>query len=85
MKTLSLAPKLVASLLMLSAQLVLLPNSWAADVAPKGPTTNERLDLARKAIELKDWNKALFELNQAEQVEPRNADVHNLQIGRAHV
>ena len=77
MKTFSLAPKLVASLLMLAA-LVLLPKSWAADVAPKGPTTNERLDLARKAIELKDWNKALFELNQAEQVEPRNADVHNL-------
>ena len=78
MKTFSLATKLVASLLMLSAQSLLLPNSWAADVAPKGPTTNERLDLARKAIELKDWNKALFELNQAEQVEPRNADVHNL-------
>ena len=77
MKTFSLATKPVASLLMLAA-LVLLPSSWAADVAPKGPTTNERLDLARKAIELKDWNKALFELNQAEQVEPRNADVHNL-------
>ena len=65
--------------LAISSSLVLsLPPALAADVAPKGPSTNERLDLARKAIETKDWNKALFELNQAVQTEPRNADVHNL-------
>lgn len=78
MKLFSASLKLTASLLLLFTQLMFLPSSWAADTTPKGPTTNERLDLARKAIALKDWNKALFELTQAEQAEPRNADVHNL-------
>jgi Tfp pilus assembly protein PilF len=50
----------------------------AADTGPKGPSASERLSSARKAIDAKDWSKAMFELNQAAQEEPRNADVHNL-------
>jgi Flp pilus assembly protein TadD len=61
---------------------------FAADIPPaaapattlstKGPPVNERLVSARKAIEAKDWNKALSDLNQAAREEPRNADVQNL-------
>jgi Flp pilus assembly protein TadD len=57
---------------------------FAADTTPatspatKGLSVNERLDSARKAIEAKDWNKALNDLNQAAREEPRNADVQNL-------
>ncbi|MFM6992194.1 MAG: tetratricopeptide repeat protein [Rhodoferax sp.] len=50
----------------------------AADITPKGPSTPERLTTARKAIDAKDWAKALSELNLAAKDEPRNADVHNL-------
>ena len=70
--------KWLAGLAVCSSLVVSFPPALAADIAPRGPSTNERLDLARKAIEAKDWSKALFELNQAAQAEPRNADVHNL-------
>ncbi len=50
----------------------------AADIGPKGPNVSERLTSARKAIDAKDWVKAMSELNQAVRDEPRNADVHNL-------
>ena len=50
---------------------------WARDT-PSGPTASERLVTARKAIDAKDWSKALFELNQARQDEPRNADIQSL-------
>lgn len=49
----------------------------AADVS-SGPTLSERLVTARKAIDAKDWSRALADLNQAARDEPRNADVHNL-------
>ena len=49
----------------------------AADT-PTGPPMSERLANARKAIDAKDWSKAMFDLNQAVREEPRNADVHNL-------
>ena len=49
----------------------------AADT-PTGPPMSERLANARKAIDAKEWSKAMFELNQAVREEPRNADVHNL-------
>jgi Flp pilus assembly protein TadD len=56
----------------------------AADTGSNaGPSVNDRLTAARKAIEAKDWSKALFELNQAARDEPRNADVHNL-LGYTH-
>ena len=42
------------------------------------PTAAERLASARKAIEARDWNAALRELNAAEREDPRNADVQNL-------
>ncbi|MBX3653624.1 MAG: tetratricopeptide repeat protein [Ramlibacter sp.] len=45
---------------------------------PAPPSVAERLTAARKAIEAKDWNRAMSELNAAERIEPRNADVHNL-------
>ena len=49
----------------------------AADIA-SGPSMSDRLANARKAIDAKDWSKAMLELNQAAKDEPRNADVHNL-------
>ena len=62
---------LASSLAVLSGQVL------AADVK-SGPSTSERLADARKFIDAKEWSKAMFELNQAERDEPRNADVHNL-------
>ncbi len=52
----------------------------AADSGPvvKQPNASERMDIAREAIKVKDWKKALAELNLAAREEPRNADVHNL-------
>ena len=55
----------------------------AADTPGSNPSVratpvSERLGTARKAIEAKDWNKAMSELNLAVREEPRNADVHNL-------
>lgn len=51
--------------------------AFAADT-PSGPTVGERLATARKAIDAKDWSRAMFELSQAVREEPRNADAHNL-------
>jgi Flp pilus assembly protein TadD len=51
--------------------------AFAADTQD-GPTMNERLETARKAIDAKDWSRAMRELNVAYKEEPRNADVHNL-------
>jgi Tfp pilus assembly protein PilF len=39
---------------------------------------SERLSAARKAIDAKDWNRALNELSAAERDDPRNFDVQNL-------
>jgi Tfp pilus assembly protein PilF len=51
----------------------------AADVTTStAPSASERMATARKAIEAKDWNKALTELQAAFRDSPRNADVHNL-------
>ena len=44
----------------------------------RAPSAADRLASARKAIDAKDWNAALRELNAAEREEPRNADVQNL-------
>ena len=44
----------------------------------RAPSVNERLGNARKAIEAKDWSKAVAELDVAAREEPRNADVQNL-------
>ena len=68
----------VAALLALSA--AAFQTAQAADTGPSvaQPTVNERLTLAREAIQKKEWRKALAELNVAAREEPRNADVHNL-------
>ncbi len=52
----------------------------AADTGPVStmPSASERIQLARDAIQAKDWKKALAQLNQAVRDEPRNADIHNL-------
>jgi Flp pilus assembly protein TadD len=53
----------------------------AADVGPdpaRSTPVSERLTTARKAIDAKDWSRAMSELNTAVRDEPRNADVHNL-------
>ena len=55
----------------------------AADTPGSNPSVratpvSERLGTARKAIETKDWSRAMSELNLAVRDEPRNADVHNL-------
>lgn len=59
--------------------------SFAAAHAADTPSTQvprrtvaDRLADARKAIEAKDWNVAMRELNAAAREEPNNADVHNL-------
>jgi Flp pilus assembly protein TadD len=44
----------------------------------RAPSVNERMAAARKAIDAKDWSRAITELNAAERDDPRNADVHNL-------
>ena len=50
----------------------------ATSVVIEAPTSQERLAIGRKAIETKDWNRAITELNAVARAEPRNADVHNL-------
>jgi Flp pilus assembly protein TadD len=52
----------------------------AADTGPVSAKTSvsDRLKTARAAIQGKEWNKALAELNLAAREEPRNADVQNL-------
>ena len=68
---------LITGLMLAGSVASLTPLAQAADTA-SGPPVSERLANARKAIEAKDWGKAMFELNQAAREEPRNADVHNL-------
>lgn len=64
----------------------------AADIPGSNPSTSnaasnagsrwgagsDRLATARQAIQAKDWNKALSELNTAAREMPSNADVQNL-------
>jgi Flp pilus assembly protein TadD len=52
--------------------------SETPSVKPTGLGVKERLSIARSAIDAKDWNKALSELNLAAKEDPRNADVQNL-------
>ena len=42
------------------------------------PSVQERLANARKSIDAKNWDGAMKELNAAQRVDARNADVHNL-------
>ena len=69
--------RLITGLVLAVSVASLMQHAQAADT-PSGPPVSERLANARKAIDAKDWSKAMFELNQATREEPRNADVHNL-------
>jgi predicted Zn-dependent protease len=63
------------------AAVLALPLARAADTpspAPVKASAADRLATARRAIEGKDWNVALRQLQSLERDEPRNADVHNL-------
>jgi Tfp pilus assembly protein PilF len=52
---------------------------WAGgDVSSSGPSVAERLQTAQKAMDSKEWRRALYELEAAQEDEPRNADVFNL-------
>ena len=52
---------------------------WGAPTpVARTPAATDHLAAARKAIEARDWNRAITELNAAERDDPRNADVHNL-------
>ena len=57
--------------------------AYAADTPGSNPSVptvsvSQRLATARKAIDAKEWSRAMSELNSAVREEPRNADVHNL-------
>jgi Flp pilus assembly protein TadD len=55
------------------------PADFGAPMTPVARTAPaDHLSNARKAIDVKDWNRAITELNAAERDDPRNADVHNL-------
>lgn len=50
----------------------------ATSVAIEAPSSQERLAIARKAVDAKEWNRAITELNAVVRADPRNADAHNL-------
>jgi Flp pilus assembly protein TadD len=68
---------LAGSLTSVATQVAAADTSVSAPV-PASPSVSERLAAARKAIDAKDWGKAMAELSQAVRDDPRNADVHNL-------
>ncbi len=70
--------KLVKSTLFAAALAAAMALPVLAADTPNAPGAGDRLVSARKAIDAKDWSRAMFELNQAVRDEPRNADVHNL-------
>jgi Flp pilus assembly protein TadD len=68
----------IAALLAINAATFQAAQAADTGASVSQPTVNERLTLAREAIQKKEWRKALAELNVAAREEPRNADVHNL-------
>lgn len=73
-----LMPVLAALALVVATPAALAADTPGSNPSVRTPTAAERLATARKAIEAKDWNAALRELDAAEREEPRNADVQNL-------
>jgi Flp pilus assembly protein TadD len=68
---------------LLAALAALNVSAYAADTPGSNPSiptvsVSQRLATARKAIDAKEWSRAMTELNSAVREEPRNADVHNL-------
>ena len=57
--------------------------AYAADTPGSNPsipavTVQQRIANARKAIDAKEWSRAMNELNVAVREDPRNVEVHNL-------
>jgi Tfp pilus assembly protein PilF len=55
--------------------------AWAVDMpgsSPAEPSTRERMSIARKALEVHDYTKAVAELRTVVRTDPRNAEAHNL-------
>jgi Flp pilus assembly protein TadD len=73
MKPLIFLAALLAATLQVQAADTPEPVSRAA-----APTVQDRLAKARKAVDGKDWNGAMRELNVAVREAPQDADVHNL-------
>jgi Flp pilus assembly protein TadD len=68
---------------LLAAMVAISAQAYAVDTPGSNPNTptvsvSQRLATARKAIDAKEWSRAMSELNAAVREEPRNADVHNL-------
>ena len=68
----------LAALAALSIVSVHAADTPGADPAVRQPGVNDRLANARKAIDTKDWSRAMSELNTAAREDANNADVHNL-------
>jgi Flp pilus assembly protein TadD len=69
--------------ILLATALAAASATYAADTPGSNPSipavsVSQRLATARKAIDAKEWSRAMSELNSAVREEPRNADVHNL-------
>jgi Tfp pilus assembly protein PilF len=63
------------------AALVLAAGARAADTpstAPAAPAADDRMAVARKAIDARDWSRAVAELTAVVRAEPNHADAHNL-------
>jgi len=55
--------------------------AWAVDMpgsSPAEPPTRERMSIARKALEVHDYGKAVAELRNVVRTDPRNAEAHSL-------
>lgn len=69
-------------IVLLSLALLAAWPAQAADIpstpVARQPGVQERLARARKAVDAKDWNLAMRELNAALKEAPQDADVHNL-------
>jgi Flp pilus assembly protein TadD len=66
---------------LLLALAVFAMNAYAVDMpgsSPAEPTARERMNNARKALEVHDYNKAVSELRTVVRTDPRNAEAHNL-------
>ena len=69
---------LLATLALAAASLAHGADTPGSNPNVRTPSAAERVDSARKAIDAKDWNRAIRELQVAAREDARNADIHNL-------
>jgi Flp pilus assembly protein TadD len=69
---------LLAGLALAAATLSHAADTPGSNPSVSTPSAAERVASARRAIDAKDWNMALRELNAAVREQPRDADIHNL-------